>query len=212
MPRDRPEMIVWTHEQLRAFLAHVAGDRFNALWRLAATTGMRRGELLGPRWTDLDLDAGVLNVAQTRVKGGGTVGYGRPKTAKGRRAIALDEATVAMLKAHRKTQARERLAWGPGYRDEGLIFCREDGSPIDPDVLSQRFDRLVRDAGLPRIRLHDLRHTYATAALRAGVPIKVVSERLGHATPAITLAVYAHVLPGMDPEAAEQVAALVDGI
>lgn len=134
-----------------------------------------------------------------------------PKTAKGRRLIALDLATVAALRAHRKAQLEERLAWGGRYEDNGLVFAWENGKPIHPDRLSQQFDRYIEKLGLPDIRLHDLRHTYATLALRAGIHPKVVSERLGHSTISITLDTYSHAIPAMQEEAAEKVARLVFG-
>lgn len=211
LPGDRPEMKVWAPEQLRAFLDYVASDRLFALWRLAATTGMRRGELIGLRWVDLDLDAALLNVVQTRIKGDGGTHFGRPKTKKGRRVVALDETTTLALRSHRIRQAEERLKWGPTYVDEGLVFTRENGAAIDPDVISQMFQRSAKAAGLERIRLHDLRHSYASAALRSGVPTKVVSERLGHASVAFTMDIYSHVLPGMDQEAADRIAGVIDG-
>jgi integrase len=210
LPKDRPEMKVWSPEEMRAFLESVASDRLFAMWRLAFTSGMRRGELLGLRDIDLDLQAGELRVAQTRIKTGQGTAYGQPKTAKGRRTIALDATTVAALRKHLRAWAEERLAWGPGYQGEDLVFCCEDGSPLDPDVVSQRFERLARHAGLPRIRFHDVRHSYATAALKAGVPTTIVSRRLGHASVSITHDVYQHVLPGMDQDAADRIAGVLD--
>jgi integrase len=210
LPKDRPEMKVWSPEEIRAFLESVASDRLFALWRLALTTGMRRGELLGLRDIDLDLEAAELRIVQTRIKTGAGVAYGQPKTEKGRRPIALDDVTVAALRRYLRVRAEERLAWGPGYVDEGLVFCRENGSPLDPDVASQRFERLARGADLPRIPFHGLRHSYATAALRAGVAIAIVSRRVGHASPSITMNVYQHVIPGMDQDAADRIAGILD--
>lgn len=210
LPRDRPEMLTWTAVHLRAFLAYVADDELAALWRLAATTGLRRGEILGLRWSDIDLDQGSVSIQQQRVKGHGTVSYRPPKTAKGRRSVALDGVTVASLRKHRKTQLEQRLMLALPYRDEDVVFSYPDGRPIDPDGLSQRFERHVRESGLPRIRFHDLRHTHATLALRAGVHPKVVQERLGHSSIAITLDTYSHAIPAMQADAAARVAAIVD--
>ena len=109
----------------------------------------------------------------------------------------------------RAQQLRERVAWGPAWKDTGFVFTREDGTPIHPETLTKVFQQRVRKAGLPRIRLHDLRHTHATLALRAGIHPKVISERLGHATVGITLDTYSHAIPAMQEEAAEQIAALV---
>jgi integrase len=208
----RPKLRVWSPEQTRGFLSAVASDRLFAAWLLAATTGMRRGELLGLRWADVDLDVGVLRVTQARVRAGNQVVAGEPKTARGRRTIALDPATVAALRQHRKRQAEERLLAGPRYADSGLVFTMPDGSPIHPNRFGLWFRRRAHAAGLPAIRLHDMRHSYATAGLAAGVPPKVMSERLGHATVAFTLDTYTSALPAMDKSAADVVAALILGI
>jgi integrase len=211
-PRGRsPEMRVWTPQQLRAFLAHVRTDRLYAVWLLVATTGMRRGELAGLRWVDVDLAAGRVSPRQPRVVVNYAVEVSEPKTAKGRRVLALDAVTVAALREHQARQAEERQAVGAGWQDTGLVFTHLDGRPLHPDLISDWFERLARAAGLPKIRLHDVRHSYASAALAAGVPAKVVSERLGHATIQITLDTYSHVLPGLDAQAAETVARLILG-
>lgn len=208
--RDRPEMQTWTAEQLGVFLAGVAGDELFAVWRLAATTGMRRGELLALRWHDVDLATGSLRVVQARVRGESGWTYGPPKTAKGRRSIALDSGTVAALAAQRKTQSVIRPRFGPYDEDADLVFARPDGSPMDPDSVSGRFERMVRVMPLPLIRLHDLRHTHATLALAAGIHPKVVQERLGHSSVMMTLDLYSHAVPAMQADAASIVAALHD--
>jgi integrase len=207
-----PEMRIWTAEQLRGFLDHVQGDRLVAAWYLLATTGMRRGELLGLRWLDVDLDAGFLSVRQTRVSVDYEVAVGTPKTERATRTIALDSSTVAVLREHRTRQLEERLAWGPAWTDTGLVFTREDGTEIHPQRLSGWFRRLAASSGLPPIRLHDVRHSYATALIKAGQPIKVVSQRIGHASPTITMAIYQHVLPSDDVEAAAAGARLILGV
>jgi integrase len=178
----RPNLRVWSPEQTRAFLAVVASDRLFAAWLLAATTGMRRGELLGLRWADIDLKVGAIHVAQARVRAGNQVIAGEPKTARRRRTIALDPATVAALRQHRKHQAEERLLAGPCYVDSGLVFILPDGSPIHPNRFSLWFRRRARTTGLPAIRLHDMRHSYATAGLAAGVPPKRVAGRCSPAS------------------------------
>jgi integrase len=207
----RPELQVWTAQQLRAFLAAVEGDRLYALWLLAASTGMRRGEVLGLQWPDVDLGRARVAVRRSLVTVGHEVIVSEPKTAKGRRSVALDPATVAGLKAWRKHQAAERLAWGPAWTDSGLVFTREDGRPLHPREVTRAFTRHVLTADLPVIRLHDLRHTHATLALAAGVHPKVVQERLGHANIAITLDTYSHAVPALEEQAARTVAALVFG-
>lgn len=205
------KMDTWTKEQVRAFLGGVADDRLYAAWRLAVTTGMRRGELLGLRWRDLDLDASRCSIIQTLIEGPGGPQLSEPKTNAGRRNVALDPQTVAALRAHRKAQAAEKLALGPAYQgNNGFVFCREDGAPIWPSTFSRSFERHAKAAELPRIRFHDLRHTHATLALEAGIHPKVVSERLGHANISITLDTYSHAIPAMQEDAAAKVAALID--
>ncbi|HVE46689.1 MAG TPA: tyrosine-type recombinase/integrase [Acidimicrobiales bacterium] len=207
--RRRVEMKVWSPLELRTFLAHVAGDRLYAAWLLMATTGMRRGEVLGLRWVDVDLDGARLSVVQNLTVADHQVVVGEPKTAKGRRPVALDPATVAALGAHRRAQEAERAAAGTAWQDTGLVFALPDGSVIHPRRFSRWFEQRRQRAGLAPIRLHDIRHSYATAALAAKVAPKVVSERLGHTNVMATLDTYSHVLPTMQDEAAATVAALV---
>jgi integrase len=207
----RTELQVWTAANLRSFLAHVEDDRLYALWLLAASTGMRRGELLGLQWPDVDIGRARVAVRRSLVTVGHQVVVSEPKTVKGRRSVALDPATVAAIKAWRKHQTAERLAWGPAWTDAGLVFTREDGRALHPREVTRAFTRHVLAAGLPIIRLHDLRHTHATLALAAGVHPKIVQERLGHANIAITLDTYSHAVPALEERAARTVAALVFG-
>lgn len=214
---DRVEMQTWTGAQLGAFLQSVSDDRLAGVWWLLGNTGMRRGEVLGLRWADVDLDAGRLRIVRTLIttdvqrKGEPGMAWGTPKTAKGRRQIALDPATVTAVRQHRTRQLEERLLLGSGYGDQDLVACQVDGSPIHPKNFSDAFEKANKAAGLPRIRLHDLRHTHATLALRAGVHPRVVQERLGHANVGITLDCYSHVDMSMQAAAAVMVAALVTG-
>lgn len=202
-----PTMRTWDAGEVARFLEHITGDRLAAAWRLAATTGLRRGEVLGLRWRDCDLDAGRVTIVQTLIEGPREPRLSKPKSGRGRN-VALDAGTVQALREHRKAQASERLAWGPAYRDTGLVFCREDGTPIWPRTFSRTFEGHAKNAGVPPIRVHDLRHSWATAALGAGVHPKVVQERLGHASVAITLDIYSHAIPAMQEDAATRVAAL----
>jgi integrase len=202
------EIQCWEPTELARFLEHVQGARLEAGWRLAAMTGMRRGEVLGLRWSDVDLDKGRLSVRQAVISVAYEVLKSTPKNHQAR-VIDLDPETVELLREHRGQQQRQREQWSDGYRDSDLVVARENGEPIHPQSFSQAFGRLVKRAGLRRIRLHDLRHTHATIAVKAGVPVKVISERLGHESPAFTLKQYAHVLPGMQAEAAAQIAGLI---
>lgn len=207
-----PEMTAWTPEELRTFLASVTEHHHGAMFRLAAMTGLRRGELCGLRWADVDLDASRLTVRRTITTIGHKPVAGDVKSVRSRRSIDVDAATMAALRAHRTAQLEQRMLMGAGYEDQGQVFAMPDGQPWNPDTITQAFDRLVRASGLPRIRLHDLRHTHASHLLAAGVNVKVVSERLGHASVAFTLDTYGHVMPGQQADAAAAAAALVDSL
>ena len=205
----RRQVRTWSAREVKHFLSHVEADRLCAAYVLAATTGMRRGEILGLRWRDVDLEAGRVSVSQTLVLVEGEVLVSEPKTARGRRMIALDATTTGALLAHREQQKVERALMGDEYADSDLVFANEDGTPLNPEAFSDAFQRHLRAADMPRIRFHDLRHTHATLALSAGVHPKVVSERLGHASVAFTLDTYSHAVPAMQEEAAGIVADLV---
>ncbi len=205
------EMRTWTPENVRSFLESVADDRLYAMWVLVLSTGMRRGELAGLRSNDVDLDAKALAVLRTRVSVNWEVHTSDPKTRASRRRVSLDDRVVSVLRAHRRRQREERLAWGPAWIDSGYVFTREDGEPLHPERVTVLFRRLVHQAALPKIRLHDLRHTSASLALAAGVHPKVVSERLGHSSVGITLDLYSHVTPGLQIEAAEKLGAMIFG-
>lgn len=217
-----PEMRAWSGAELRRFLDRVEGqgDRYYWPWLVLATTGARRGEVLGLRWADVDLEAGVASIRQTvipltKASGRGREGRILPRTKSDRsRVIELDAKTVAALRTWRARQAQERLLVGAGYEDNDLIFCRPDGRPYHPEAFSKTFDRRLGQGAfsdLPRIRLHDLRHTWATLALVAGVDVAIVSKRLGHSSPLVTWSTYQHVVKGMQTDAAEKVAALIFG-
>lgn len=208
---DRAEMRTWTRDEVRDFLDRTREHRLHAAFFVFATTGARRGEVLGLRWGDIDLGAGRLHVRRSLVCVTHEPQYSTTKTAKSRRTIALDPATVAALRAHRATQAAEKLAAGAVYDDADLVFCDRRGGALHPERFTRTFQEQVARAGLPRIRLHDLRHTWATLALQAGVHPKIVSERLGHANISITLDIYSHVAPSMHAEAANTVASYILG-
>lgn len=205
-------MRTWTLPQLGAFLTAERGERLHPLWLLLATTGLRRGEALGLSWANVDLDAGRVAVRRTLVDLDGLEPvWSDPKTAKGKRSVPLDATTVATLKALRVAQAEERLLVGAGYAQHDLVFARPDGMPYHPERTSRVFQSRVRRHKLPVIRVHDLRHTWATLALGAGIHPKVVQERLGHANISITLDTYSHATETMQAEAAERVAGLIFG-
>ena len=212
MPQVLPSpMAPWTAAELSAFLATAEGDRFHPIFVLLVSTGMRRGEVLGLRWADVDLDTGRLAVRHTIGRVGGKVMAGEPKTAKSKRSIALDPATVAVLRCHRIAQLEERLAWGGLHQDRDLVFAREDGAPLHPEAIGRALRRIAKAAGVRPVRTHDLRHGWATAALEAGVHPKVVSDRLGHSKVSVTLDVYSHVAPAVEEEAARLVASKLLG-
>jgi integrase len=207
--RRSAEVKTWESEDLRTFIEHVRDDRLQACFLLAATTGMRRGELLGLRWEDVDLTAGVATVRQTVVLIRGRIAFSEPKTERSRRRIPLDSVTIRALKAHRSRQGEERLRWGTLWQDTGLVFTREDGSPIDPNWLSRRFSRQVKSAGLPVIRFHALRHTWATLSLKAGVELWAVADLAGHSNVSVTDRFYRHAIPSKLREASEKVAGII---
>jgi integrase len=210
---DRPPQRTWTGEEVQAFLTDMQDDRLAAFWRLLASTGIRRGEGLGLRWSDVDLMNRAVSINRTLVRRDPTAGnpglmFAPPKTSRGRRLVYIDALTAAEMRVHRKRQAEERLLAGTAWDDSDLVFCERDGAPLNPDYVSDAFKRYMRRSSLPRIRLHDLRHTWATLALRAGVHPKVVQEQLGHSTISITMDIYSHAIPTMQADAVEQVAAL----
>ena len=204
-PSPAPEeMRPLSEAEARAFLkaARESGDRFEALYVLAITTGLRRGELLGLRWDDADLEQGTLRVGRALVREGGRHTLGETKTRRGRRQVNLTPRTVAVLKAHRERQLEQRAKHAGMYADHGLIFSSEIGTPLNPENLVKRsFKPLLKRSGLPEIRFHDLRHTCATLLMGRGVHPKLVQELLGHATIAMTLDTYSHYLPSMGDQA-----------
>lgn len=191
-------------DQARAFLkaAGEADDRFEALYVLAITAGLREGEMLGLKWEDLDLNAGTLSVRRTLSEARSGRFFEAPKNGRGR-SIRLTRQAVEALRSHRKAQNEERLRLGGLWEDHGLVFPAQTGTPMNARNLTVRsFKPLLERAELPRtVRVHDLRHTCATLLLGKGVHPKIVQELLGHATIAITLDTYSHVLPNMQGEA-----------
>jgi integrase len=210
--RPRKRRMVWRPDQIQAFLMSVQRDRFAALFLLELTTGIRRGQICGLKWSAVDLDAGEITVHDSRVV---VAGHARDKaggkTENADQTISIDRVTVAALRRWRERQDGERELFGADYHPGDYVFTFEDGRPPHPDTIRQRFDRLAAAAGLSRITFHDLRHSYATGALKAGVSPKILSERIGHADVGFFLQTYAHVITNDDREAAEQAASFLIG-
>jgi integrase len=177
-------------------------------------TGMRRGELLGLCWSDVDFEHGRVSVRQQLVWAGDKIGFGKPKSKKGIRNISLDPATIEVLRSYPVWQLDKcRMPLGSAYKtDLDLVFARGDGTAHDVDVITHQFKSAVKRAKVKEIRFHDLRHSHASHLLAKGVHPKVVQEQLGHSSITITMDRYSHVIPSMDEEAALKVAAIVDGL
>jgi integrase len=202
------ELPVWSEQQLHSFLGSVREERLYPLWRFLSMTGCRRGEALGLQWRDLDMEASRVAIRRALIPIDGKLLLSEPKTKRGRRLIALDQETLAVLREQAASQLSEERLWGEGWVSSGYVFTKESGEPLHPERISAHFARLVRLACLPKIPLHGLRHTYASLALAKGVNPLIVSRRLGHSTVAFTLDVYSHVLPQVDAEAAELIAGI----
>jgi integrase len=198
-PRPAPKEIrALSAEETRRMLETAVEDRLEALYVLAVHTGMRQGELLALRWQDVDMENAVVSVRRSLTRSGGKVVFGEPKTKKSRRSIRLTPQAAEALRSHLERQLRDMDILGDRYQDQGLVFTTDTGGPINPSNLRQRsFAPLLQRAGLPHMRFHDLRHTCATLLLSRGVHPKFVQELLGHATIAITLDTYSHVIPSM---------------
>jgi len=202
------EMHPLSAHEARRLLEAARDDRLEALYVLALHTGMRRGELLGLKWEDIDLDGSIVRVPRTlaRTENGKRLALWEPKTKKSRRTVRLTPRAVEVLRRHRARQAEEKLKAGGVYQDQGLVFAGEAGNLINPSNLRQRsFAPLLKCAGLPRITFHDLRHTCASLLFQKNVHPKIIQELLGHASVAITLDTYSHMLPGMGSEAADAI-------
>lgn len=207
-----PEMVVWDATTLAQFLDVVAADRLGPLFLFLATSGCRRGESLGLRWGDVDLVAGKAVFRQTITSIRGQIHVANRTKTDRARMIDLDPVTVVALRTQRARQAEERLAIGVGYdTSSDLVFADVAGGPLHPERVSQTWRRRVRAHGFPLIKLHALRHGWATLALEAGVDVKIVSERLGHSSTVITQTIYQHAMPNMRTDAANRVAGLIFG-
>lgn len=199
---SKPQKVTWTGEQQVAFLAGVESSRWHPVWVLALASGLRRGELCGLTWDDVDLTAGIVKVERSSTMAGAELVTTLPKNHE-RRKVSLDERTVATLKTWRKRQLAERLEWGAAYVDGNHLLAWENGERVTPDFIGKRFVLDQLGLGLPRMTLHGTRHSHATTLLRAGVPVHVVAKRLGHRDPSVTLNVYADAIPDDDVLAAD---------
>ncbi len=217
----KPQHTTWTGAQLAVFLEHVTQDRWAPMWQLFAATGMRRGEVAGLRWSEVDMDAGTVAVERSTTQLGNERVTTTPKNHE-RRTIGIDDQTVAVLRTWKVQQAAERLAFGPAYADvEGLVFTWQDGRPVMPDYITKAFPKVQATVNtklaaahaeaelegpatlLPTLVVHELRHTHATMLLRDGVGVHIVAKRLGHKDPSVTLNVYADVIPDDDTSAVD---------
>jgi integrase len=207
------EMSILNESQVNSLLVASKGHRLEALYHLAVTTGMRQMELLGLKWTDLDWDKQTLRVERQLVRSSVKDKRFNPlKTNYGRRTLSLGSNSISALRDHYKRQQLEKQAAGENWVENGLIFTNTLGKPSDPRNLLRDLKKLLKAAGLPEIRFHDLRHTSATLMLNQGIPIMVISRRLGHSRPSTTLNYYGHLLPSMDIKAAEKLDELVTPI
>jgi integrase len=209
----RKEMRTLSEEEVRRLLAVTAGTRHHSLWVFLVTTGVRLGEALALRWADIDLVEGRATIrrALQRQRGLGMV-FVEPKSSRGRRTVSFPRETLEVLAAHRQDLDRERREAGKLWQENDLVFPSPVGRPRDMTYLSFTFHRGLKRAGLPRLRIHDLRHTAATHLLNKGVHPKVVQDLLGHSTIAITLDTYSHVMPALAKEASAHMSSLLNGV
>ena len=185
----------WTAEQAVTFLEHVADDRLGPLFEVLIDCGLRRGEVLALRWCDIDIERRALFVRRTLSDVGGRLVFSEPKTRASTAGVGLPARVVTALEVQEMRQSMERAEWDSAYEDQGLVFARENGTPIRPEHVVKRFGPLCRAAGVPKITIHDLRHTAATLMIGSGVPLAVVSKVLRHTQVSITADLYGHLTP-----------------
>lgn len=202
---------VWNEAQLKVFLESAKSNRFYVVFDLAASTGMRIGEILGLRWKDVDLEVGKVSIRQAYTKAHSGYEFHEPKTASGERSVALFPDTIELLRKHQSEQEREKNENQPIYNDHGLVIQTHIGTPVSPRNLSREYYKILEKLDLPKIRFHDLRHTHASILLKRGVHAKIVQERLGHSSITITLDTYSHVLPGLQEAALKSLGGSIIG-
>lgn len=206
---ERTPKATWTPGELARFLHCAQDSPYGPIWLLLALTGMRRGEALGLRWQDVDLDAGNLHIAQTSVVVDNSMRVSSPKTRAGRRVITLEPVMVDALREHRVRQHERRLALGLVWQDHGLVFASEVGTPILARNLYRQYAALVKKAGVPHISIHGIRHTVATLAISSGQDVRTIADLLGHSRTSITTDIYAHVMPHRKRELTKAISEIV---
>lgn len=201
-----PEMQVLNEEEVARLLRAARGDKLEALYVLAVTTGMRQGELLALRWQEIDMETRSLSVTRTLIRmRGGAAQWGEPKSTRSRRRIALTDIAVDALRRHHEQQGIQRAAAGDQWHDHDLVFAASNGNPLNPSNIHTRsFRPLLQRAGLKQIRFHDLRHTAATLLLAQNEHPKLVQELLGHSSIAVTIDTYSHMVPGLQAAAVDR--------
>lgn len=209
-PEGREERRPWSAEEAVAFLEHVTDHRLSALWEVLIGCGLRRGEALGLRWSDVDIAGRTLHVRQTLSDINGHLVFGTPKTRGSAAGVGLSTRVVEALRKYREQQLIERAVWGDAYEDNGLVFTRENGAPLRPESVLIEFHRLTDAAGLRRVRLHDLRHLAATLMISAGVPLALVSKTLRHSKMSITAELYGHLTTEAAHAASDALAGVLD--
>ena len=215
LPRlERKEINPLDSDAMAAFMRAIGGHRFEAIYLTMLFTGMRRGEAFGLLWDCVDLDKGTIRIDRQLQNIPGRPGEFRlisTKNGKGR-TITAAPFVVELLKKHRARQLRDRLKSGPLWQDHGYVFCNEVGEHLSPSTVYHNYKEIVASIGLPDLRLHDLRHSYAVASLRAGDDVKTVQSNMGHHTAAFTLDVYGHVTEEMKRASADRMEAYIKGI
>lgn len=201
---EKKEMKVWSIAQVNEFLNHTKHSRYYPVFYLAAYTGMRKGEILGLTWDDVDFDAKTIKVNRTLYKIKGEFLLHEPKTRHSIRTIYIDDDLIKVLKKQKAQQNIERMKYRGVYKEHNMVFAQESGEYVFPSAANILFLRFIRQTDLPRIRFHDLRHTHATILLQMGINPKVVADRLGHSSVKITLDTYSHVLPSMQQDLSAQ--------
>jgi integrase len=207
----RYEITPLNPDEARRLLSVVKSHRFEALLTVAIALGLREGEALGLRWEAIDLDARMLHVKVSLQRVGKQVLLVEPKTARSRRTVVMPEVVVAALRAHRVRQLEARMLAGSRWVEGGFVFTTRSGKPLEPSNMTKTFKALLKEANVPNIRFHDLRHTAATFLLAMGVDPRTIMETLGHSQISLTLNTYSHVLPSLKTDAAQRMNSILSG-